>query len=171
MVSCNNIYQYLTWSCMHAQSRQTLCDPMNCGPPGSPVHGSMQFPRQDYWSRLPFPSPGDLPNPAIESASPALIAAFFVTEPPENSDWHDQSLLKLFCPQLPTHDSFLLLLSHQWLLLSLFFWFFLISEHWSFLWVSSLKQHSSLYLIPPPRLLFWAQAQTAYLKDLHLDMQ
>ena len=35
---------------------------------------SMGFPRQDYWSGLPFPSPGDLPNPGIEPVSPALQA-------------------------------------------------------------------------------------------------
>ena len=34
----------------------------------------MRFPRQEYWSRLPFPSPGDLPDPGIESVSPALQA-------------------------------------------------------------------------------------------------
>ena len=33
---------------------------------------SMGFSRQEYWSRLPFPSPGDLPNPGIEPQSPAL---------------------------------------------------------------------------------------------------
>ena len=32
----------------------------------------MGFPRQEYWSRLPFPSPGDLPDPGIKPASPAL---------------------------------------------------------------------------------------------------
>ena len=35
---------------------------------------SMEFSRQEYWSRLPFPSPGDLPNPGIEPRSPALQA-------------------------------------------------------------------------------------------------
>ena len=35
---------------------------------------SMGFPRQEYWSGLPFPSPGDLPNPGIKSGSPALQA-------------------------------------------------------------------------------------------------
>ena len=41
---------------------------------------SMGFPRQEYWSGLPFPSPGDLPNPGIEAASPvslALVGGFF----------------------------------------------------------------------------------------------
>ena len=36
---------------------------------------SMRFPRQEYWSGLPFPSPGDLPDPGIELVSPALQAA------------------------------------------------------------------------------------------------
>ena len=35
---------------------------------------SMEFSRQDYWSGLPFPSPGDLPDPGIEPGSPALQA-------------------------------------------------------------------------------------------------
>jgi len=35
---------------------------------------SMGFPRQEYWSRLPFPSPGDLPNAGIELGAPALQA-------------------------------------------------------------------------------------------------
>ena len=45
---------------------------------------SMGFSRQEYWSRLSFPSPGDLPNPGIEAASPsspALAGGFFTTEP------------------------------------------------------------------------------------------
>ena len=43
---------------------------------------SMGFSRQEYWSRLPFPSPGDLPNPGIESRSPALQADALTSEPP-----------------------------------------------------------------------------------------
>ena len=46
---------------------------------------SMGFPRQEYWSGLPFPSSGDLPNPGIEPVSPALAGVFFTTEPPGNS--------------------------------------------------------------------------------------
>ena len=45
---------------------------------------SMGFPRQEYWSGLPFPSPGDLPDPGIENASPvspALAGRFFVCWP------------------------------------------------------------------------------------------
>ena len=40
---------------------------------------SVGFPRQEYWSGLPFPSPGDLPNPGIETLSPGLAGGFFTT--------------------------------------------------------------------------------------------
>ena len=43
---------------------------------------TMGFPRQEYWSGLPFPSPGDLPDPGIEPASPALSGRFVTPEPP-----------------------------------------------------------------------------------------
>ena len=43
---------------------------------------SMGFPRQIYWSGLPFPSPGDLLNPGIEPATPASAGRFFTAEPP-----------------------------------------------------------------------------------------
>ena len=42
---------------------------------------SMGFPRQNYWSGLPFPSPGDLPDPRIEPVSPTLAGEFLTTEP------------------------------------------------------------------------------------------
>ena len=41
----------------------------------------MGFSRQEYWSGLPFPSPGDLPDPGVEPASPALAGGFLTTEP------------------------------------------------------------------------------------------
>ena len=40
------------------------------------------LPRQKYWSGLPFPTPGDLPDPGNEPMSPALAGRFFTTEPP-----------------------------------------------------------------------------------------
>jgi len=43
---------------------------------------SMGFSRQECWSGLPFPSPGDLPNPGIELGSPALQADALSSEPP-----------------------------------------------------------------------------------------
>ena len=60
----------LTWSEV-AQSFPTLCDPMDCSLSGS---SSMGFSRQECWSGLPFPSPGDFPDPGIEPGSPALRA-------------------------------------------------------------------------------------------------
>ena len=42
----------------------------------------MGFPRQEYLSRLPFPSPGDLPHPGIKPVSLALVGKFFTSEPP-----------------------------------------------------------------------------------------
>ena len=48
--------------CVCAESRPALCNPMDCSLPGSSVVG---FPRQEYWSGLPFPPPEDLPDPGI----------------------------------------------------------------------------------------------------------
>ena len=42
----------------------------------------MGFPRQEYWSGLPFAPAGDLPEPGVEPVSPALVGEFFTTEPP-----------------------------------------------------------------------------------------
>ena len=46
---------------------------------------SMGFSRQEYWSGLPFPSPGDLPDPGIELRSPAFQADTLTSEPPGKS--------------------------------------------------------------------------------------
>ena len=43
---------------------------------------SRGFSRPEYWSGLPFPSAGDLPNPGIKPTSPALEGGFFTDEPP-----------------------------------------------------------------------------------------
>ena len=43
---------------------------------------SMGFSRQEYWSGLPFPSPGDLPDPGLEPRSPTLQADALTSEPP-----------------------------------------------------------------------------------------
>ena len=54
------------------------CDPVDCSPPGSSVHG---ISRQEYWSGLLFPSPGDLPDPGTKLMSPAWAGEFFTAEP------------------------------------------------------------------------------------------
>ena len=63
---------------MCAQSRVTLCDPMDW----TVAHQaplSMGFARQEYWRGLPFPTPGHLPNTGIEPTSSALADGFFTT--------------------------------------------------------------------------------------------
>ena len=68
--------------CSVTQSCLTLCDPMDYSPPGSSAHGILQA---RNWSGLPFPSPGDLPNPGIKPRSPALQADALTSEPPGKS--------------------------------------------------------------------------------------
>jgi len=69
--------------CVQTQLCLTLCNPMDCNPPGSSVHGM-------YWSGLPFPTPGDFPDLGIEPASllsPALgrwILYHWATWSPKN---------------------------------------------------------------------------------------
>ena len=60
----------------------TLGNSMDYSLPGSSIQG---FSRQEYWSRLPFPSPGDLPDPGIEPRSPALWEDALPSEPPGKS--------------------------------------------------------------------------------------
>ena len=59
--------------------------------PGTVAHQappSMGFSRQEYWSGLPFPSPGNLPKPGIEPRSPALQANSLTSKPPLNLAEH-----------------------------------------------------------------------------------
>ena len=58
----------------------TLCDPMNCSPPGSSVHGILQA-RILEWVAIPFSR--DLSNPEIKPRSPALQVDSLLSEPPE----------------------------------------------------------------------------------------
>ena len=60
-----------------AESYLTLCDPVNCSPPGSSCTG---FSRQECWGGLPHPSPEDLLDPGIEFWSPALQADSLLSE-------------------------------------------------------------------------------------------
>ena len=74
--------------CVHAKAPQScliLCNPMNCSPPGSPVHGG--FSRQEYWSGLPCLPPGDLPDPGIKPEflmSPAWQMGSLPLVPPQS---------------------------------------------------------------------------------------
>ena len=67
--------------CLVARSCPTLETPWTV------AHQALQsvgFPREEYWSGLPFPSPGDLSNPGIKPTSPMLAGRFFTTEPQGN---------------------------------------------------------------------------------------
>ena len=67
-----------------------LCDPMDCSPPGSSVHGVLQA-RILVWVAIPF-SRG-LPAPGIEPGSPALQAASLLSAAPQAAEWNRQDLL------------------------------------------------------------------------------
>ena len=66
-----------------AQLCLTLCGSMDCSPPDS----SMEFSRQEYWSGLPLPSPGNLPDPGIEPRSPVMQADALLSETPGKPLW------------------------------------------------------------------------------------
>ena len=80
--------------------------------PGTVAHQaflSTGFSRQEYWSGLPFPSPGDLPNPGIKPTSPALAGRFLTPVPPAKP-------LVLLSRYLPVSCRFLKSYLLQWLL-------------------------------------------------------
>ena len=66
-------------SCSVMSECPTLYKPIDCSPPVSSVHG---ISRQEYWRGLPFPSPGDLPDPGIEPRSPSLQTDSLPSESP-----------------------------------------------------------------------------------------
>ena len=88
-------------ACMHAKSHQscpTLFNSVHCSARQAPL--SMGFSRQDYWSELPCPPPGDLPDPGIKPVSlksPALAGRFFTTSTP----WEAPDL----CLPAPIHKA------------------------------------------------------------------
>ena len=69
---------YSVCVCSVAQSCPTLYDPVTVAHQ-DPL--SMELSRQEYWSGLPLPPPGDLPDPGIKLVSPALEGRFFTAEP------------------------------------------------------------------------------------------
>ena len=66
--------------CVSRSVMSDFCSPMDFKAHEAPL--SMEFSMQECWSRLPFPSPGDLPDPGIEPRSPALQADALPSEPP-----------------------------------------------------------------------------------------
>ena len=101
---------YCCWCCLVAKSCQPFCDPMDCSPPGSFVHG---IPRQEYWSGLPFASPGNLLDSGFQARSPALAGRFFTVwaiklEPP------GKPRISYYCSLISEHGQ------HSFLSFSLF---------------------------------------------------
>ena len=84
------------------QSCPTLCNPIDCSPQASL---SMGFPRQEYWSILPFPSPRDIPDPGIEPRSLELQAYSSPSKPtgkpkPQREVLKLQKIKKITCYQI-----------------------------------------------------------------------
>jgi len=73
--------------CLVAQLCLTLCDPMDCSPPGFSVHGD-----SPGKNGLPYPPPGDLPNPGMKPRSPELLADSLLSQSPEK--WHRLTYLQ-----------------------------------------------------------------------------
>ena len=79
--------------CLVTKSCSTLCDPMDCSPPGSSVHGISQT---RMLERVDIPSPGDLPDPGIEPTHPLLgrwILYHYETIPAMRQWWINTSML------------------------------------------------------------------------------
>ena len=71
---------------------QLSCDPTDCSPPGSPVHGISQARILEYSCRFLKDPPGDLPDPGIEPISPALQADSLPLSHQEMRQWHVKRL-------------------------------------------------------------------------------
>ena len=103
-----SIFLFISYSIVKLLSRVRLfATPWTVAYQASP---SMGFSRQEYWSGLPFPSPGDLPDPGIEPGSPALEADALTSEPPgkpKSYSWLKWMKCSVEAPLLATgHHSF-----------------------------------------------------------------
>ena len=72
LIQFGTVYLHFRFWCVRAQSCPILCDPWTVARQ-APL--SMGLPREEYWSGLPFPTPGDLPDPGIEPVSPVSSAS------------------------------------------------------------------------------------------------
>ena len=105
-----------TMCCAVPQLCPTLCDPVDYSPLGSL---SMGFSRQEYWSRLSCPPPGDLPNPGTEAKSLALQADSLLSEPPGQPKNTGVGSLSLLQKIFPTQELNWFLLHCRWILYQL----------------------------------------------------
>ena len=75
---------------------------------------SMGFSWQEYWSRLPFPSPGYPPNPGIQPVSPELQADVLTSEPPVFGFVYICAIAALFCSKITDFQGFLFPVNHTY---------------------------------------------------------
>ena len=93
-------------TCVHSQSLQLCSTLVTLWTVAHQAPRSIRFSRQEYWSGLPFPSPGDLPDPGIKPRSPALQADSLPSEPPGKL-WIEQRItFKLHRHHLPSSCHF-----------------------------------------------------------------
>ena len=111
------VFPFWTLCCLVSQSCPTHRNPMDYSPPGSSVHGG--FSRQEYWSGLPCPPPGDLPNPGIKPRSPSLQADSLSSEPPEKPKNMGEGGLSLLQGIFPIQESNWGFLNCRWILYQL----------------------------------------------------
>ena len=71
-----------TWKWRESVSHSVVSESVTPGTVAHQAPLSVEFPRQEYWRGLPFPSPGDLPDPGIKPGSPALPMDSLSSEPP-----------------------------------------------------------------------------------------
>ena len=107
-----------------------LCDPMDCSSPGSSVHGILQ---KEYWSGLPFPSPGDHPDPGIEPSNELTWLHFCYLDKSYSSVWQTILRAQLVLLKFYNFFPFYYLFLHRGSL-SLVWLFFLCSN--LFVWLS-----------------------------------
>ena len=89
----------------------TLCDPRDCSPPGFSV---VRFSRQEYWSGLPCPPPGDLPDLGIKPGYLALQVDSLPSEPPWKLNGGVNTIKEIFFRgNIPSHERLSNILSEK----------------------------------------------------------
>ena len=76
------------YACLCVLSHSAVSDSAILWPVAHQAPLPVRFSRQEYWGGLPFPSPGDLPDPGIEPRSPVLQADALTSEPPGKPKWY-----------------------------------------------------------------------------------
>ena len=110
----------------------------------------MEFSRQEYWSSLPFPSPGDLPDPRIAPESPPLQAGSLPTEPPRKTERSGKDTLTILqcigqCKYYPDQKLHIAKIDLVWKSP-------LLLDNWTYV------TKSSIFGVSRPGVQFWLKA-------------